>query len=454
MSDLNYLLHLSDGSIRNGLVTPLEHAAALRLNLLFSDCVCVSAPALLRNHLLFDCLDESTRSKDREGLRRAYREGLIRPVVFSDHAGSGPAAFDDVAKVIAKNTASGVGLSDPRRNNDLSLLRRHADAILKSGVHCVITPFTQTNYYSFCLKAAEHSARIPDSVGITGDCATRFTREVERAGDREEFRVVEAYQIADQVADPGTQDNLGLRAIAFTAMEWMSAPPGVNQFSVSGRAVRFVDEWTSLHPRNLSRLGTVESGTDLASFEIHVPWDAIERLTLGEIVDARSQPLIVELRSLVRTHVGLSASAIRGQTFDRFNDLSFSFRKWIAQDTEIGRRGYLSTPQSNQSRLIWSLIALSGPVGAGVQHVAATLSDSFDVSELVTRGIGSVLTVASVVGSARALGWRPPTNTKAYREPSERTDQDLSFDPSSGTTRAPIVDCSPVADDSGSSHRG
>ena len=72
------MAQLSNASLQNGLITRDQVKLALKINLLFFEEVHVSAPALIRNDVLYDLSSDDGESL---AMREIYRD-FIRPVLL------------------------------------------------------------------------------------------------------------------------------------------------------------------------------------------------------------------------------------------------------------------------------------------------------------------------------------------------------------------------------------
>src|SRR5437868_4566225 len=89
-----YMVQLSNGSLQNGLINRSQLILALKTNLLFFDEVQVSAPAILRNDILYDlAIDE----REQDAMKTIYRS-FVRPVLLDSRAD-----IQTVGEAIAKS---------------------------------------------------------------------------------------------------------------------------------------------------------------------------------------------------------------------------------------------------------------------------------------------------------------------------------------------------------------
>jgi len=376
------LMHLSDGSIRNGLVDQPEHDAAIRLNLLVFEYLGISAPGLLRNHFLYDTISGS--QGDRDGLAQAYRNGLIRPIVFSENyaesvSGEKENHSDALMRVAdtIRDHPSPVGLSDPARSAQVDLLKDHAHQVCDAGAQCKRVQIVKAHYRPFLLEAIkrELSTRPRDA------SLARFACKIEGAATSE-FRVIDAYGIAEEMAREGATDCCRLKSLAFIAMDWLTYPKAVPQLTVPRKATRFTDLCTRAWSRGLAEPKQADGVQELA--QIDIPPDAIARLTLGEVIEARNTDLIKEIQKSVASFRKQPRAELGRPEADKWNELAYGFRKWLAQETQIGRKGYLEAwrrSQKNRKKLRFSRITSAGePIG-----ILVAAGVAFGVTSILKR---------------------------------------------------------------------
>ena len=423
-----YLMHLSDGSIRNGLTNREEHNAALKLNLLIFDFVTVSAPALLRNHWLFDALvgtsDESYG--DLIGLRTVYEKGLIRPMIFTENQGAGNEPLITVSQNIQANEVSGVGLSDPLLKDQLYLVEQHAKLISESKIKYYKVEFEKKEYGSFISEVVEHVTK-ESKLNIPTEVAFKFIRQLETASARDPFRVADAYAIAERIVDPQSTICRALRSLSFTAMEWLAYPEALHQFAVSGRASVYSDECTLVFNRGLGpKPIDIEylGGEDFTEeLKIGIPIGVISALSFEEIIDARERGLIKSLRKLAAGFRDSPGDRTLLHSADDWCQLERGFRKWLAQETSVGRRGYLENYDSAKDGLLLKRVSDgSGAVGISI------------LADVMSYPLAAVLVLGARVAAGHALGATARTNTVAYRPPLDAKPDDLRWDPRTGST--------------------
>ena len=430
-----YLFHLSDGSIANGLVDQPEHDAALRLNLLIFEYLAIAAPGLLRNHFLYDTISGS--KGDRNGLEQAYRKGLIRPIVISEKETDSD-AFMRVADTIRTNDPNPIGLSDPARNARVELLKHHAELVCKAGVSCVRVPFVRACYRPYLLEVIEKARSMAPSDGILA----QFAREIEDT-PTSNFRVIDAYRIAEKMAREGTTDCRRLKSMAVIAKDWLTNPTAVPQFAVPQKATRFTDLCTRVWPRGLAEPKEPDGVQERV--EIDIPPGAIGRLTLGEVIEARDTELIKEIQETVASLGKQPPAELGAAEADKWDDLAHGFRRWLAQETRIGREGYLKEWErlkENRKRLGLSWITSAAqPIGIMVgAGVTSAMKGCFD-PEATGLWVGGATWLIWLVVTRVVSGGKVGVADSAVYQPDvfqpepSRSPEDLKWHPVSAEIR-------------------
>ena len=300
-----YMLQLSNASLQNGLVTEDQVKLALKLNLLFFDEAQVSAPAILRNDVLFDMW-----KAEPSAMAEVFRD-FLRPVL-TDKRGT----IDTVAAAITQTNPNGVyigfhrgrGLSSPTvdratfEKEHLSDMLSFARAISDSRpTYRFASPFEQEEYVQTYLTVAERyvSLSTPEELVMY-----RYFHEqllLEEKGNSK-LKNRDIVKIADETRARWSNfpDDIywKLCSSAFITMELIARPIDAYEFSSTASASSIID-----HIERSQFLGSkAKSSSDLvhsepSEFFVDLPIDSLLQLKMQDVLLIRADPNVRALRS-------------------------------------------------------------------------------------------------------------------------------------------------------------
>jgi hypothetical protein len=359
-----YMHQLSDGSLRNGLVTEEEMLFALKMNLLFFDQIVVSAPALLRNHILFQ-LSEDVRQ--RQAMRRLYSK-YLRPLLTESNKD-----ISAVAESIIRSEKP-VGMSDPVIEHKSRYLEKHAEFIGDVNpdyFHSFARSLPRDKFYEACLGLFEHFSHKNQSKnlanfghGIRREHILHFTKrlhKIEKA-KQDSFRVADAYALATSYP---RSTQVFIRALCSTVMEWFVAPATQAEFSVSEKASIFIDAHMAVNFEQPDPSSTEVSDGSQTYFEESFPIKHILALDLDEVLELRNTALFVRMRARLQK---FRNGKTRGLTRDLKTIYEVTIKdlyRFIEHETRQGRNLVLGDVKQRDRQLIVRPLIKGGVTVAG-----------------------------------------------------------------------------------------
>lgn len=234
-----YSLALSDGSLRNGLILPNETILSLKLSLLLFDDIFISAPALLRNHVLFDL---ANLPKEREAIKTIHKKH-IRPVLIEGNRN----ILDVAQNVIC--APSPIFLSDPKRATRKDLIEKHAEIIHSSYrarpryLKISKDQFHRPKYFyglkqMLQLLSTEGVLWWPNNV--SKDSIQSFLKVLPKERDKQEnFTVRDAYNLAD--SNLKGEAKRFIKASSFIIMECITSSKKMKRLLPCAHAAQTID---------------------------------------------------------------------------------------------------------------------------------------------------------------------------------------------------------------------
>jgi hypothetical protein len=423
-----YMVQFSDGSLRNQLVSRKQLLLAMRVGLLFFDEAYVSAPALIRNDVLFEL-----SSADREAMRSVYRS-FIRPLTLAEGVN-----ISDVAQAVV-NSDLKIGFNRDKRycspiiskddfdKYDRDALLEHAEFIkdARPRYKVAASRFRQSDFGKRLITTMERIAsnpRINDAHLLYGDLAKRL--EALRK-ENENFRVIDAVRVfdvaRDEIAHFPDEMYRSAYSLAFLTMEWLATGNLTPILSSSQTASRFVDEvakTSSDRYVDLSR--PVVRGHDHQEFMVEFPVGKLLSIPLADYIELRdSKPFRRVRQTLAKFRA--TAHPLDGAKAQE----AFAASGALLADYVVGgkyrRINLLQNSQSNWDHIRLTYAFSSGGIALSVAALAlgtfADPSKTLSTAGYAAAGASSLVHLGNFISArlARSVATRKALAEKSQAE--------------------------------------
>lgn len=409
-----YLSQLSDGSIRNGLINAKGLDAALKVNLIFTDEFSISAPALIRNHVLFDLYKDD--GLNRENLTRLVKDS-IRPLLLEGNK----CLVDVVKKVIGAKHF--IGLSGNYEREDTVKVKEwmvefaeYLDGQLrKENLYVKHTKFDRGYYYKkfrqvveaeLSTISSERPANNAEELAFLG--LVDFLNKIVTSNDPvhpSELKVEHIYAWAEEHCKNQIIKKK-IRSWAFLTMEYISTSSIAGKFA-SGSVSRTLMKYIVA----ASDRDKIQNFRDEYQSELLIPpaqfsLSAICMTPMKDILRLRRRDPFVELRKNLRKLRKGTIQINDKLLIDSCKEGAGLFRKYVESGSVSGREKILSEIDNKRHHLALlhdraNLVGICAGLGAGGISAGLTLltGKTFD-SALLQHGFSMLI---AYIGASQAV---------------------------------------------------